>query len=303
VIGALRRRYSDTVRTKRSILNVISTTKPKTLLVITPDPGKWPDSPCMVATAPDDHGRPERVRGRLGVCVSRDQTHSEVRYNPSYGRQTAVSSKNRPFPSESRSCQFDDPSSNDSQGIVVIDERDSELVHPIGGDLCLGNARHSVQLNAVASSHQRANLKNEEGCRSGDKNVSERRAVHSALPPTIQVMDSLVSQALTRPHTRYETSNDHIMAVFSFNPRSTRRPQDRRLDVSIRHYGNTVSFQCLNPNVTCKTKSKTLLALSTDRGKWPYSPCTVTTTPNNDGRPEKGHERLGVRYLPRKKGE
>jgi hypothetical protein len=64
---------------------------------------------------------------------------------------------------------------------------------------------------------------------------------------------------------------------------STRDPlsRDRRLDLSIRRHWNAVNAQCSNPNVACKTKSLTLLVRIADPGKRPYSPCTVTTTPNN----------------------
>jgi hypothetical protein len=147
-----------------------------------------------------------------------------------------------------------------------------------------------------------------------------------ALSPAIPVMDSPVFQHLTRPHTRHKHTYGPKAAVSYKNPRFPWGSRHRGLDVSIRRSGNAVAVQrsnlnvvCKtksktllelstdrgkrpyslirrsgnavavqrsNLNVVCKTKSKTLLELSTDRGKRPYSHCTVTTTPNNDGRPE-----------------
>jgi hypothetical protein len=40
----------------------------------------------------------------------------------------------------------------DPQALMVINERDSELVHPIRRGMCSGNPRHSDGLDAVASS-------------------------------------------------------------------------------------------------------------------------------------------------------
>jgi hypothetical protein len=82
VIGVLRRRYSDAVHTKRSILNVISTTKPETLLALSVDPGKQLYSPCTVPRPPKDDGRYEKGQQRLGGhttprgrCVDNDKHH------------------------------------------------------------------------------------------------------------------------------------------------------------------------------------------------------------------------------------
>jgi hypothetical protein len=44
--------------------------------------------------------------------------------------------------------------------VVVIDERDSELVHPIGRGLCSGNPRHSDELDTFTSSPRQPSLKN-----------------------------------------------------------------------------------------------------------------------------------------------
>jgi hypothetical protein len=44
--------------------------------------------------------------------------------------------------------------------VVVIDERDSELVHPIGRGLCSGNLRHSDELDTFTLSPRQPSLKN-----------------------------------------------------------------------------------------------------------------------------------------------
>jgi hypothetical protein len=44
--------------------------------------------------------------------------------------------------------------------VMVINERDSELVHPIGRGLCLGNLRHSNELDTFALSPRWPSLKN-----------------------------------------------------------------------------------------------------------------------------------------------
>jgi hypothetical protein len=36
---------------KHSMMNIISTAKPRALLAFTPDPGAWPDSPSMTPRA------------------------------------------------------------------------------------------------------------------------------------------------------------------------------------------------------------------------------------------------------------
>jgi hypothetical protein len=51
-------------------------------------------------------------------------------------------------------------SSSDPQALVVINERDSELVHPIGRGLCSGNLRHSVELDTFMLSPRQPSLKN-----------------------------------------------------------------------------------------------------------------------------------------------
>jgi hypothetical protein len=43
-------------------------------------------------------------------------------------------------------------SSSDPQALMVINERDSELIHPIRRGMCSGNPRHSDGLDAIASS-------------------------------------------------------------------------------------------------------------------------------------------------------
>jgi hypothetical protein len=118
----------------------------------------------------------------------------------------------------------------------------------------------------------------DEICCSVKDNVSNRQTELMALSPAIPVMDSPVFQHLTRPHMRQKHTYGPKAAVSYKNPRFTWGSCHRGLDVSIRHSGNAVAVQCSNLNVVCKTKSKTLLELSTDRGKRPYSHCTVTTT-------------------------
>jgi hypothetical protein len=54
-------------------------------------------------------------------------------------------------------------------------------------------------------------------CSAGE-NISEHWTVLTTLPFYIQVMDLLVTQALTRPQTCYEPSNDHLMAVSHIHP-------------------------------------------------------------------------------------
>jgi hypothetical protein len=53
-------------------------------------------------------------------------------------------------------------SSSDPQALVVIDKRDSELIHPIRRGMCSGNPRHSDRLDAVASSPNWPDLRNNE---------------------------------------------------------------------------------------------------------------------------------------------
>jgi hypothetical protein len=52
-------------------------------------------------------------------------------------------------------------------------------------------------------------------------------------------------------------------------------------------------------NVISTAMPKDLLALSVDPGKQLYSPCTVPRPPEDDGRCEKGQQRLGGHTTPR----
>jgi hypothetical protein len=66
----LRWRQRDAVCEKRSMLNVVSVTKSKTLLVLYPDRGKGPYSPGSAPMASGLHKRPEKVREKLRVCFT-----------------------------------------------------------------------------------------------------------------------------------------------------------------------------------------------------------------------------------------
>ena len=53
-------------------------------------------------------------------------------------------------------------SSSDPRALVVVDERDSELIHPIAGGLCSGIPKHSGGLNTVKLSPRMMILENNE---------------------------------------------------------------------------------------------------------------------------------------------
>jgi hypothetical protein len=118
-------------------------------------------------------------------------------------------------------------SSSDPQALVVIDERDSELVHPIGRGPCSEN--RDTEMNSTQS-RRVPDLKNNGICCSMNKNVSKRRVVPPALPPAVLMRCSPRSQPPTRPKTRFEFPYGPQVAVCSIPPRSREESYSGSLD-------------------------------------------------------------------------
>jgi hypothetical protein len=74
-------------------------------------------------------------------------------------------------------------SSSDPEALVVIDERDSELVHPIGRGPCSENGDTEMNLMRL---REVPDLKNNQTCCSMKEKVSKRHVAPPAQPPVIQ---------------------------------------------------------------------------------------------------------------------
>ena len=129
-------------------------------------------------------------------------------------------------------------SSSDPRALVVIDERDSELVHPtagsIRGETCIAKMytlgwrvpQPGVEAEGEGVTSQVARTIH---C-SGKESVSKQRVVPMAPPPAVQTSDSPRSPQPTRPHMLDGSSYGPQMAVTSIHPRFHRESCCRHLD-------------------------------------------------------------------------
>jgi hypothetical protein len=129
-------------------------------------------------------------------------------------------------------------SSSDPQALAVIDERDSELIHPtagsIRGETCIAEMytlgwrvpQPGVEAEGEGVTSQVARTIH---C-SGKESVSKRRVTHTAPLPAISTRDSPRSPQPMRPHTLYGSSYGPQMAVTLIHPRFHRESRCHHLD-------------------------------------------------------------------------
>jgi hypothetical protein len=149
-------------------------------------------------------------------------------------------------------------SSSDPRALAVIDERDSELIHPtagsIQGETCIAEMytlgwrvpQPGVEAEGEGVTSQVARTIH---C-SGKESVSKRRVTHTAPLPAISTRDSPRSPQPMRPHTLYGSSYGPQMAVTLIHPRFHRESRCHRLDGT--EFRQNDEAYCSGTKTVCK---------------------------------------------------
>jgi hypothetical protein len=101
----------------------------------------------------------------------------------------------------------------------------------------------------LASSSDPRTLRNKAICCSVNKNISNRRTVHPALSPRLQVTNAPV----IHDPVHSQVHNNRPRAVSSIPPRACKGSRHRRLDLLERRQSDAVRVKRSKPNVTRST--------------------------------------------------